>query len=161
AVPLGSRPDPVNLHGFVNTTGGKVVRLLDPKKIDATVAGLLEAVAAPVLYPTALKLPGEFADVLPTRVPQLRRDAPTLIVGKIQPKAKLEYTVAGTVAGKETKTTTTLDVPEPDVENFFLVSVYNQWKERKESPALAQADRLLSAAFMQNQLARADLLSKA
>src|SRR5262249_32836504 len=53
-----------------------------------------------------------------------------------------------------------LKVPEADEDNHFLVDVYEQWKARKDRPALLQADRALAYAFKQHQLAVEDLLAK-
>src|SRR5207248_2644465 len=144
------RPDPANLHGFINGTGGKVVRLTAKGKTDAVVTDLFEAVAAPILYPTKATLPAEVSEALPTKLPPLRRDAPTLVVGKIKPGKTFDYTLAGTVAGKAVGVQASLPVPEAEIENYFLVTVFNQWRERKDRPAMIQADRALALAFDRN-----------
>src|SRR5207245_2872905 len=86
-VPLGDRLDPHNLHGLATGTGGKCVRLdggldggLDERNVGALAKGLLKALAEPILYAPDLRLPAAVTDVLPTKLPPLRRDAPTLVV---------------------------------------------------------------------------------
>ena len=95
-------------------------------------------------------------------MPPLRRDAPTLVVGKLnQAAARFDYSVAGSLAGQEVALKLGHAMPAADVDNFFLVNIVKQWRDRKDRPALMQADRALVHAFEQNQLARADLLAKA
>src|SRR5262249_32351245 len=121
SVPLGARLEPLNLHGLANGTGGKCVRLTAPEEpkndkdakpegtrplqapLEMAVDRLLEAFSVPVLYPDTFKLPAEVVEAFPPRLPPLRSDSPTLVVGKIKPGATLNYTLAGTVAGKEVK----------------------------------------------------------
>ncbi len=163
-VPLGSRFDSLNLHGFANGTGGKVVRIPASDRTEELLARLEEAIAAPVLYPTALKLPQEVSEAYPTRLPPLRRDAPTLVVGKMKPTKEMKelaYSVMGKVQGKDVTVPVKLALPESEVEHYFLAGMVKQWSEKKDRPALTQADRALAFAFEQNQFARADLLTKA
>jgi tetratricopeptide (TPR) repeat protein len=168
AVPLGHRLDPLNLHGFVTATGGKVVRFDGKEPADKTVTAegrwareVRQAVAAPVLYPTEFKLPQGVTEAFPTRLPPLRSDAPTLLVGKLNPGAPFEMTVSGKVAGREVRVPLSAKVPQAGPENFFLVNMVGQWREQKDRPALMQADRALAFAFEHDQLARAELLTKA
>jgi tetratricopeptide (TPR) repeat protein len=189
AVPLGHRLDPLNLHGIVNATGGRVVRfeIKDPAKnkdlpeakkdqqpeakkeppdlldvlAKAWAKDVRQAVANPVLYPTEFKLPEGVIEAFPTRLPPLRSDVPTLMVGKLNPGARFEMTVSGKVADRDVRVPLSAKVPEPGPENFFLVNMVGQWREQKDQPALMQADRALAFAFDRDQMARAELLSKA
>ena len=68
-------------------------------------------------------------------------------------------TVTGAVEGKEVKAEVKESVPEPELDNFFLISTVTQWREQKDQPAIVQADRALAAAFTQNQVARNELLA--
>src|SRR5262249_34327750 len=45
--------------------------------------------------------------------------------------------------------------------NFFLVGMFEQWKNAKDQPALLQADRALAYAQMVNGMARAEFLAQA
>jgi hypothetical protein len=161
AVPLGPQLDPANLHGLASATGGTVVRVVAGERAVDNFRRIQEAVDVPVLYPTAFRLPAEVTEVYPTRLPPLRADAPTLVVGKIKPCASLKYAVEGEVAGKPVQFEMTDPVTEPAPENFFLAGMVSQWKNGKDQPALLRADRALALAEKQNQLARADLLAQA
>src|SRR5262245_61768717 len=116
-VPLGPRPDPQSLHGFATSTGGAVVRLLPADRVEDTLQRLTETVAAPILYPKNFELKGEIAESFPTRLPPLRADAPTLVVGRLKGGAQVGYRVTGTVAGKDREAAQTLNVPEPEADN--------------------------------------------
>jgi tetratricopeptide (TPR) repeat protein len=161
-VPLGPRLDPQNLHGLASGTGGQVVRILPRDKVADSLKRLHQSVSAPVLYPTALHLTGaDPADCFPTRLPPLRGDAPTLMVGRAKGPGALTYTVEGTVAGRDMRVEKTETLPEPELDNFFLVGMVEQWKTAKDQPALMQGDRALAFAFEMNQMARAELLAQA
>ena len=161
-MPLGAKPYFANLHGLVNATGGKIVRVEPKDKPEDTIGRFVTAVAAPILYPHTFQLSAEATDVYPTKLPPLRGDAPTLVVGKLsKPTTKLEYTITGTLAGKEIRVPMSLPMPAADVENFFLANVMSQWRDHKDRPALLQADRTLCFAYDQNQMARAKLVADA
>ncbi len=166
SVPLGGYLDPYNLHGFANSTGGKVVRYGLGSKPDKWVANLLEAVSQPILYDCEIQLPAKVAEVMPTKLPPLRPDVPTLIVGKFagspaKDEARFEYTLTGKVNGEEARVTVAEKLPVPDDDNYFLINMLDQWKTQKDRPALLQANRALDFAFENNQLARADLVAQA
>jgi hypothetical protein len=168
-VPLGMAFNPDNLHGLASGTGGTVVRVqvLEETREDA-MKKLQEAFAAPILYPTRFEMEG-VAEFLPSRLPPLRPDVPTLVVGRIpsgghkspeQALKNLSYVIQGVAQdGREDvviRKTETL--PEPELDNFFLVSILNQWQNAREQPALVRADRALVFAYEQNRLQREDLL---
>jgi tetratricopeptide (TPR) repeat protein len=160
-VPLGPRIDAVTLHSLVSATGGSTVRILPDDQAGDTVKRLQSAVAAPVLYPRTFQLQGEVADTFPTKLPPLRGDSPTLVLGKVKPGQDFGYRVTGTVAGQEVTVARVEKLTEPEDDNFFLVSMHEQWRNEKDAPALLRADRALSYALTTNQLARADLLAQA
>jgi tetratricopeptide (TPR) repeat protein len=174
AVPLGLRLDPQNLHTLITGTGGKIIRHDMGEKITDNVdektgkvieAGLVSKIvkdiAEPILYNVEFSLPATFKDVLPGKLPPLRRDAGTLVVGKLPAgTTSIEYKLSGTVAGKSVRADASFKVPASDPEHFFLVSVFNQWKVAKDSPALLQSDRALAYAHKQNLLIVEDLLAK-
>jgi tetratricopeptide (TPR) repeat protein len=160
-VPLGPRVDPVTLHGLAGSTGGAAVRILADDRLQDTVNRLQAAVAAPVLYPQKFQLQGEIAEAFPTRMPPLRGDSPTLVVGKVKAGATVGYDVMGTVAGQDVTCRKQENVPDSEVENFFLASMFEQWRNEKDAPALLRADRALAYASTTDRLARADLLAQA
>src|SRR5207248_9209862 len=103
----------------------------------------------------------EAADVFPTQLPPLRGDAPTLVVGRTKAAGPLAYTIEGSVAGKAGRISKQEELPEAELDNFFLASMLKQWQSAKDQPALTRADRALAFAFEHNQLKRADLLTQA
>ncbi len=161
AVPLGMRLDSQNLHTLISGTGGKTIRPGVGEKSDHVVDHMLKDVAEPILYNVEFSLPATVKDFLPSKLPPLRRDAATLVVGKFAPGTKaIDYKLSGTVAGKDVRVDASLPVPAADVDHFFLVSIYDQWKGARDRPALLQADRALAYAHKQNQIALEDVLSK-
>ena len=135
SVPLGNRLEPLNLHGFPNSTGGKVVRALTRESVETFVPRLLEALSVPVLYPTKLNLPAAVVEAFPTSSLPLRADNPTLLVGNLEAGLKqFDYSVTGRLAGKEVTVRASEKVPDADNENFFLVGMVDQWKTAMQSP---------------------------
>ena len=129
-------------------------------KVADLVKRLGDAVSAPILYPTGFQLPAaDVTDALPTQLPPLRPDSPTLVIGHIKPAQTLAYTVQGTVAG-EVKVHASEPVGEPELDNFFLVGMFDQWKNAKDEPALMPADRALAFAQELNLMARTELMSQ-
>jgi hypothetical protein len=164
SVPLGTQFKPENLHGLATGTGGLVVRVkvLEEKLGDAMKL-LNAAFAAPVLYPTSFELPGAI-EHYPSRLPPLRPDAPTLVIGRMKQAKTLTYKVEGIVDGRPEPVTygpRTEDVPEAELDNYFLVSMVNQWKNAREQHALIRADRALVFAYEQNRLQHQELLLSA
>ena len=162
AVPMGTDMDSANLHALVSGTGGSVVRTLVSDKPENMVLRLKTAFAEPILYPTAFQAPAGATDILPSRLPPLRADSPTLVLGKLPAgAAKFDYSVSGKVSGQDKRVDASESLPTPDVDNFFLVNIAGQWQAAKDRPALLPADRTLASAATQHELAREDLLAKA
>lgn len=171
AVPLGLQVHPKNIHSFVSTTGGSVVRFVgdevkDPQTSSLTpfITRLNKAIYTPVLIPSEVKFASEVKDLFPTKLPPLRGDLPVLMVGKFAGKKpeKLNAIIQGTVNGKPLSVTVSEVVPAPANDNYFLASMVEQWKNSpfKDAPALLRADRALALAFEQNRLAVEELLTQ-
>ncbi|MGH7172961.1 MAG: hypothetical protein ACRELG_21985, partial [Gemmataceae bacterium] len=166
SVPLGGYLDPYNLHGFANYTGGKVVRHGLGSTPEKWATNLMTALAQPVLYDSEIKLPAKVAEVMPTKLPPLRPDVSTLVVGTFagapdKEGTPFEYTLTGKVNGAEVRVAFSEKMPKADDDNYFLVNLIDQWKTGKDRPSLLQADRALAFAFENNQLTRADLVVQA
>jgi tetratricopeptide (TPR) repeat protein len=165
SVPVGKNFDPNNLHGLATGTGGKVVRYHPGEKIEeavkAWVTDVKSAVAAPVLYPTNLTLPDGIPEAFPTRLPPLRNDTPTLLVGRLDKAERFAVAVNGKVGDREVKVQLESKLPEAEIENYFLAGMINQWRQEKDRPALIPADRALGFVFERNRLACKDLLARA
>jgi len=169
-IPLGPRTQlergSPNLHGLATGTGGRVVRHLPAAEIADTARLLHDALEVPVFYTSKTQLPAEVTEFYPTKLPPLRSDVPTLVVGKLKPTEKLSYTIEGKVAGQSVKRTLTEKVPGSELDHFFLLRMVKQWAEAKDAAdkelqAPIQADRALAMAFEQNRLFRDDLKAQA
>ena len=163
-VPLGREMDPTNLHGLATSTGGIVVRVaLMKDKAEEAVTRIQQTIAAPILYPTKIQMAGEVIEHYPTKLPPMRGDAPTLVVGKMKPAKQISATVEGIVGGKPAKVVCKIadSVPDAELDNYFLVSIVNQWQRAKDQPALIRADRALAFAYEDNRIAHEDLLTNA
>ena len=161
AVPLGIRIDSQNLHSLVSGTGGKVVRCVLGDTPEVFMPRLLGAVSEPVFYPEQFRLNDGIKDILPSKLPPLRRDQATLVVGKLPAGLKtVQLQLTGEVGGKVVRVEQTFKVPASDEDNFFLTNIAEQWKVRKDRPALLPADRALAYAHKQHQLAVEELLAR-
>ncbi|HEX3147762.1 MAG TPA: VWA domain-containing protein [Gemmataceae bacterium] len=172
AVPLGTPMNPHNLHALVSGTGGALMRPSDENTSDALAAikGLAtrfhKSMGVSVLEPSKMTFAAEAAEIYPGKLPPLRSDVPTLVVGKFEKDkvpANLELTIEGKVAGTATTAKVTQPMPAATADNYFLGSMVAQWRNsgRADSPALLQADRTLALAFESTRLAREEFLEQA
>jgi hypothetical protein len=160
-IPLGQHPDPDNLHGLATGTGGAPIRLLREDQPEQFTKRLEETLSAGVLYPESFEMsPDVVAEVLPTKLPPLRSDSPTLVAGKLKGGTELSYSVRGTVAGKQVNINVKEKIPAHEADNFFLVSLVSQWRNAKDQPALIRADRAQAHAYETNQLAKKELIAQ-
>ena len=160
-VPLGPRVDGANLNGLASGTGGSVHSWISKEKMDDLVRDVYASLATPVLYPTSIDFGATVAEAFPTTLPPLRGDAPTLVIGKVKNGSSISYTIQGRLGEQPVKIEKTEQLPGAEMDNFFLVGAFEQWKNGKDQPALVRADRALAYAYQQSQVVRADLHSKA
>ena len=162
AVPMGPRMDPLNLHGLATASGGRCVRVNEGDAPASVAEKLRAAVDVPVYYPTAVKAGEGVVETYPAKLPPLRSDVPTLVVGKVNPGVKaVTLEMDGTLGGARKSLTQTREIPGFDVENFFLAQMIADWKVNPERPALVQADRALALASTQSYLNREECLPRA
>ncbi|HMF14831.1 MAG TPA: VWA domain-containing protein, partial [Gemmataceae bacterium] len=160
-IPLGHRPDPDNLHGLATGTGGAPIRVLPNDQPELFVKRFETILSAAVLYPESFEMsPDVVAEVLPAKLPPVRGDAPTLVVGRLKGGTEVSYTVRGSVAGKPVTVTATEKLPAPEADNFFLVSMVTQWRNAKDQAALIRGDRALAHSYEQNMLALRELVAQ-
>jgi hypothetical protein len=165
-VPLGPQTQlergSANLHGFATGTGGVVVRHLEGADVADTAQSINNALAAPIFYTTKFDKPAEATEIFPAKLPPLRSDVPTLVIGTMKSAKTLTYTVEGRIAGKSVAFRVTENVPVAEFDNFFLGSILEQWRKAdRDSPALLRADRALALAFEQNRIVRDELVAQA
>lgn len=161
AVPLGVKVNGQNLHGLAAMTGGAVVRMTDdPVTAQARAAAadkLKAAFDVPVLRPERVTFGPAGVEAYPTRLPPLRADRPTLLVGMLKEYAQ---TVSARVEGRANGNKVTVDLseklPTPAAENYFLAAMVQQWRDApaKDAPAVLPADRTLAMAAEQFRLFR-------
>src|SRR5262249_22267998 len=122
-----------------------------------------EAFAGAVLYDAEVTMPGAVTQYLPKRLPPLRADVPTLVVGRAQKVPAITYTLKGSVEGTPgtIRLEVTEPVTEPELDNYFLVSMLQQWGRAQAQPALLRADRALALAYVNTSLYRDELLLSA
>ncbi len=162
AVPMGPRMDPLNLHSLATASGGRCVRVNEGDAPASVAERLRAAVDVPVYYPTAMRVGEGVVETYPTQLPPLRSDAPTLVVGRLNPGVKaVTLELDGQLAGSPKALTQTREIPGFDVENFFLAQMIADWKVNPSRPALIQADRALALASTQSYLNREECLARA
>jgi tetratricopeptide (TPR) repeat protein len=169
AVPLGVKLDAHNLHGLSVLTGGSVVRVTEdlaaPAQRTAFLTRLKVALDVPVVKPDRWTFGAEVGESYPTKLPPLRTDRSTLVMGKLAKAdaVAVTATVKGLVNGKELVLNLNHPLPVPQVENFFLNLMLNQWRSapHKDAPAMLQSDRALALASTQVKLYRDEFLTQA
>lgn len=106
-------------------------------------------------------MPIEVTEHYPQKLPPLRPDAPTLVVGRIKPCARLAYQIEGRLPNRfEPMVVNAAEAVRADeLDNYFLVSMVGQWKRASDEPALIRADLALAFAFEQNRLNHLELIA--
>ena len=164
-VPLGLQFNPNTLHGLANSTGGAVLRTqIEAEKLVDCLKRYEDAFATPILYSPNLQLPADVTEICPSTLPPLRSDTPTLVVGRMKKEGKqINYEVTGTIAGRNGRATikVTEKVHAPSLDNYFLVSMIDQWTKAKAYPAVLRADRALGNAYEQTRLQHVEHLENA
>jgi tetratricopeptide (TPR) repeat protein len=170
AVPLGLKVNPQNLHGLAALTGGAVVRVQEDlnsaDKRAEFLKRLTAALDAPVVKVEKFKFGDEVGEVYPTRLPPLRADKPTLVIGKLAKPAATAVSLAvtkGFVNSRETTLNLSHALPAPQADHFFLNMMLDQWRDapHKDAPAMLQSDRALALASTQVKLYRDEFLVQA
>jgi hypothetical protein len=169
AVPLGYKLDAHNLHGLAALTGGAVVRVQEDLATEGKRAEfatrLTAALDVPVVKPEKWSFGKEVAELYPTKLPPLRADRATLVMGKLADAtaANVTATVKGLVNGKEVELTFAEPLPAPQVDNYFLNLMVSQWRAapHKDAPAMLASDRALALASTQVKLYRDEFLTQA
>lgn len=172
AVPLGLPSNAHNIHTMVTGTGGLVLRVNDDPKADqpaivkSIAARFQQAMGVSVLHNATAKFSQAPAEVYPAKLPPLRSDVPTLVVGRFdgnQVPADLTVDLAGKIGGVPATARVREAIPPATADNFFLGSMVAQWRDsgRVEAPAMLRADRTLAMAFETTRLAREEFLEQA
>ena len=144
AVPLGIKVNSHNLHGLASLTGGTVVRVQEDlgnvNRRAEFLARLKTALDVPVVKVETAKFGDEVGEVYPTRLPPLRADKSTLVVGKLARAAATTVSLKlnGLVAGRKVALDLSHDLPAPRPDHYFLNLMLAQWRDapHKDAPAM-------------------------
>ena len=163
AVPIGLTISAENLHGLAVLTGGTVVRSQEDLATSRSdfMTRLTAAFDAPVLRPTRVTFEPNEVDLLPGKLPPLRADRATLVIGKLKgDAANLTCKIEGTVADRQVTVDLAERLPPSHADHYFLRPMYEQWKAagHKDAPAMLAADRALAQASVQFHLYREEFL---
>ena len=160
-VPMGARVDPTNLHGLATGSGGRCLRIVAGDAPEALGERIRAAIDAPVYYPRSMQAVAGMKEVYPSRLPPLRGDAPTLLVGSIVPGSRqIELSIDGSSRGVDSRLAIKHVTPPHEIENFFLGRMVSDWRDSKDLPSMVQADRALALAAAQGRLDREETLAK-
>ncbi len=120
---VGPSQDVATLAALANQTGGVVA--LDGDKVTGKDMGaqLSRAIHEPVIWATERKLPASLAEVYPTKMPPLRADRDTVLVGKGSANGEFHVAVKGEVAGQPVNMQWTVEPAKPSDDNAFLVQL--------------------------------------
>jgi hypothetical protein len=131
AYAVGPRVDSPLLASLANLTGG--VLAVDGEEVGPKEAGLYLASAceATVLWPRGATWPKEFVDVYPQRVPPLRSDRDSIVIGKAKAPLAGELQIGMTVEadGKPLSLRWTLPTDGSNADFGFLPSVVERCRE--------------------------------
>ena len=120
---IGPRLDNLLLGALANHTGGML--MVDTENWNAKQAGMLLAtcVKEPVLWPQQVSLPASMAEVYPRRLPPLRFDRDTILIGrgKQPPSGKVEVTTESN--GQKTQMSWQLAPQKPSEDNAYLADL--------------------------------------
>src|SRR5262249_49003115 len=105
--------------------------------------------------------PASVKQAFPTKLPPLRSDASTLVVGVMAPidAGEFRIKVSGTMlaAPQAANVDVVEEIKAPNLDNYFLHGMFDHWKTAKDRPALPTADRALNLDYGQTRLTRAEL----
>jgi hypothetical protein len=133
AIPLGIRFDSANLHSLTTGSGGAVVRVQPGDLLEDTVKRFQASTAVPVIYAKSLKFKDAgIVDVVPSVLPPLRADTPTLVLGKAKNTTDLSYSIEGAVNGRDTSVAAVETLPAAAGDNYFLAGMFKQWQAAKD-----------------------------
>jgi hypothetical protein len=155
---------------------GPAINVLDPSALAVASGGMVlqgsvkddavkavksfqEAINAPVFYTTEHKFADAVVESYPAKLPPLRGDAGTLVIGRLANAVpQLTVEVAGQMHGQKRSLQIVEKVNEASIDCFFLANMVNQWRKAKDAPALVQADYALAFAHRLTNAAKEELV---
>ncbi|MCG2684963.1 MAG: hypothetical protein L6306_15270 [Planctomycetales bacterium] len=120
---VGLRPDPQLLGALAVQSGGALIPDAESLKGQEAGGRLAAAADAAVLWPTSVTWPAGMGEVFPKRLPPLRSDRETVVIGTLGGKEPLKVEVAADgAAGREKFAFDVPHVPSDD-NNHYLVTL--------------------------------------
>src|SRR5262249_59919489 len=122
---VGPRVDAGLLARLANHTGGVVGFDSPQTKADDPAAGRALAAAATevVVWPEKLQLPDSLSEVYPKRIPPLRADRDTILVGQGKAAGAIQVSLTGTARGEKKQFSWTITPSAPNDDNAYLAKV--------------------------------------
>ncbi len=123
---IGPQRDVAFLASLANQTGGNLCVDTDAQSAQQAGASLAETCAAPVFWPASTTWPPQFAEVLPARVPPLRADRDSIVIGRLkhalpairEAEATMELQLSCWMAGDVTRNLAYRLTPEASNDDF-------------------------------------------
>lgn len=127
---IGPVVDVANLAALANNTGGILLSREEIEESTQAIGRLLgSSVSLPVVWPTSVETPKALATYFPSKMPPLRLDRDSVILGQSQVAAEAgKFVVRGTSAGKEVALTWDVKPEESNPDLGFLPSVIESAK---------------------------------
>ena len=127
---IGPVVDVANLAALANNTGGIFLAREEIEESTQAIGRLLGAsVSLPVVWPTTVETPEALATYFPSKLPPLRLDRDSVIIGQSQTASEAgKFIVHGTSAGKEVELTWIVKPEQSNPDLGFLPSVIESAK---------------------------------
>jgi tetratricopeptide (TPR) repeat protein len=122
---VGPRVDALLLGALANHTGG--VMAVDNDNLTAQQVGafLAAAAQAPVVWPTQVKLPAQLGEIYPNRLPPLRFDRDTILIGRAMQAPGGTIEASASINGQRQAMSWALQPSKPGDDNAYLVDLVN------------------------------------
>ena len=120
---VGMRPDPQLLGALAVQSGGTMITDAESLAGDQAGKSLAAAADATVLWPSSVKWPAGVAEVFPKRLPPLRGDRETIVIGILKSKGPLKVELTADTAAGQEKFAFGLPAAVSDDNNNYLVSL--------------------------------------
>lgn len=118
---IGAQRDVQMMAALANASGGNVFLDTDEaNSVDMGVLGLVNTVRNAVIWPESANFPSEMTEVFPARVPPLRTDRDTILVGTIKGAGDYEVSISGEVGGEKVELKFPVKSEASDEEFSFL-----------------------------------------
>ncbi|MDH3719268.1 MAG: VWA domain-containing protein, partial [Planctomycetota bacterium] len=157
---VGPETDRELLAVLANYTGGQLV--LDGKDLDAAQIGkyLATAAAAPVIWPSHLKLSEKLTEVYPPAMPPLRADRETIVFGKGDGTGRVDFRFTAEVDGSSVQVAAYATGGPADDENSYLAGLVKVAQHGGHLPTLGTRGLWMTRQMVRDGVFQLNRLSK-